>query len=106
MVETLFWQQLRIAPTLLLCELDRDARCDATAFRRNAAKSRLPAHLSRDVHRVSARRCPEIYPARIVGPFFFRYSNIITTAPGGRHQSRVVPSRLNPRPVPTRPVIQ
>src|SRR5437667_8132964 len=60
----------------------------------------------RNINSIAARRRPEIDPARVVSPFFCRYTNIIASPPRRRNESCVIPPRLNPRAVPSGAVVQ
>ena len=55
---------------------------------------------------MAALRRPEVNPAGVVGPLFLRHTEVVTSAPGDRHEVRIVPARLDPRAVPGAAVVQ
>lgn len=76
-------------------------------FTVHAATTRDPKFccLRRHIHRITARRRPEIDPACLVSPFLLRHARIITAAPSCRDEPRAVPPGLNPRAVPGTAVV-
>ena len=61
---------------------------------------------SRHINRITAWSGPKINPARLVSPFLLRRAEIIPTAPRCGNETRIIPSRLDPRAIPCAAVIQ
>jgi hypothetical protein len=71
----------------------------------SASRNRKFFSSPRYVHRIAARRRPNIDPTRVISPFFLRRTNIVGSAPRCWNQMRVIPSRLDPCAVPGATVI-